>query len=261
MKHSSSAYNKSRKSRILHLMKNTFDLHYLIISLALLAASCSNPNASSDLPPETAEEVAYAIEKAIHKQDWDQTKWIHWVFPGPRKHLWDRERNFSEVKWDNYRAVINVSTQTGKVFKDNQLMEGPLKDSLMQKAWSAFINDAFWLNAPAKLFDDGTKRSLVEREGKTYLKVEYPTGGVTPGDYYIWHYDENYLPTAWEMYVSVISTPGVLSTWENWITLESGALIAINHLRGDRMMEITEVESGNSYKDFGREEDPFGNLD
>ena len=164
------------------------------------------------------------------------------------------------MKWDDYRGVINVNTQQGIVYENDVTVVGSAQDSLLQKAWSIFINDAFWLNAPAKLFDEGTQRSIVDREGKTCLKVEYTSGGVTPGDYYVWHYDESYLPTAYEMYVSVIPTPGVLSSWENWITLDSGARIAIHHRRGDNLLEMKEVKSGNSYRDFGRSEDPFAGL-
>lgn len=230
----------------------------LFFGSVLFMLSCNEDDTSPGPPPKTAEEVSLAIEKAIHKSAWDKTKWVSWVFPGNRRHLWDRERGFAEVQWGDYTAVLDIESQNGEVFlRDEHLEPGAEKDSLIQRAWAAHINDAFWLNAPAKLHDDGTKRSLVERDSATLLKVEYTTGGVTPGDSYIWHFDENYLPTAWEMYVSVIPEQGVMSTWENWITLESGAKIATHHYRGERLTELKEVRSGNSYRDFGREEDPF----
>lgn len=238
-------------------------MQYLVVSFLFFIfsmGSCTGDSESGEMNPDPADEVAYAIEKAIHKKDWDQTKWVHWIFPGNREHLWDRERGFTEVKWGDYRAVINVNTKDGRIYRNDQPVAGPEKDSLLQKAWSAHINDAFWLNAPANLFDDGTQRSLVDKDGKTGLKVEYTTGGVTPGDHYIWYYDDDYLPTKWEMYVSVIAEPGVESTWEKWITLESGAKIATIHQTGDRVMEMKAVKSGNSYQDFGREEDPFEGL-
>jgi hypothetical protein len=241
-------------------MKKLIYLCFTALFFTVCILSCTNTTNSSNGEPETADEVARSIEKAIHKHEWDKTKWVHWIFPGPREHLWDRERNYTEIKWNDYKAVVDLNTREGKVYRNNNLVEDSVQDSLLQKAWGAHINDAFWLNAPAHLFDDGTERSLVDRDGKTCLKVEYTTGGVTPGDHYIWHYDDNYLPTAWEMYVSVISTPGAKATWENWITLESGAMIAVSHDRGERMMEMKEVKSGNSFKDFGRSEDPFGGL-
>src|SRR5680860_1123297 len=112
--------------------------HSLIAFLSLLIViSCSDGPNSSDTKPETADEVAHAIEKAIHKQDWDQTKWVHWIFPGPREHLWDQERGFAEIKWNNYRAVINLNSKEGRVYENDQLIDGTKKDSLMQKNWSA----------------------------------------------------------------------------------------------------------------------------
>lgn len=242
-------------------MKNLISCCSLIFISVCWLISCSDSGTSSDSRPETAEEVARAIEKAIHKSDWDKTKWVSWTFPGNRQHLWDRERGFAEVKWGDYEVVINLNSKEGIVYQNNEVVEGEMKDSLIQRAWGAHINDAFWLNAPAKLYDNGTLRSLVERDGSTFLKVEYTTGGMTPGDSYIWHYDENFLPTAWEMYVSVIPTPGVRSTWENWITLKSGARIATHHYNdAGRLTEIKDVKSGDSYRDFGREKDPFIQL-
>lgn len=247
----------NRKSSTFHPMKNMPYLLFLTFIISVMIASCMGNPSESDTKPDTADDVARAIEKAIHKSDWDQTKWIHWVFPGPREHLYDKERNYAEVRWGDFRTLIDVDTQDGVVYKNGKAVMGQERDSLLNKAWSAFINDLFWLNAPAKLFDDGTKRTLVECGDKTCLKVEYTSGGVTPGDHYIWHYNDEYLPTAYEMYVSVISTPGVKSTWEGWITLASGARISTIHQTGKRTMEMKDVKSGTSYQDFGRAEDPF----
>lgn len=162
-------------------MKKLICFHFTALLLMMCILSCTNTTNSSNDKVDEADKVARAIEKAIHKQDWDQTKWVHWIFPGPREHLWDRERNYTEIKWNDYRAVVDLNTRKGKVYQNNNLVESSVQDSLLQKAWGAHINDAFWLNAPAHLFDDGTRRSLVERDGKTCLKVEYTSGGVTPG--------------------------------------------------------------------------------
>ena len=241
-------------------MNNLFFLFSVVLLSNYCLVSCTGSDSAAS-HPRTADEVARAIEKAIHKDDWDNTQWISWTFPGNRQHLLDRERGYAEVKWGDYKALIDVNTQKGIVYHNDGIVEGKLGDSLIQRAWGTHINDAFWLNAPAKLYDEGTQRSLVQRDGDTLLKVEYTTGGVTPGDSYIWHFDENFQPTAWEMYVSVIPTPGAKSTWENWVTLESGARIATHHYNEvGRLTEIKGVKSGNSYKDFGREEDPFSKL-
>jgi hypothetical protein len=49
--------------------------------------------------------------------------------------------------------------------------------------------------------DEGTTRSLVKNEDKTNgLLVSYASGGVTPGDAYLWKLDANGLPQSYKMW-------------------------------------------------------------
>lgn len=73
-------------------------------------------------------------------------------------------------------------------------VKGADEGDLEAKAWSAFINDFFWLVAPSKVFDKGTVRS-VDRRGR--LIVRYRTGGVTPGDTYRFTVDDDGRVTGW----------------------------------------------------------------
>ena len=50
------------------------------------------------------------------------------------------------------------------------------------EAWRAFLNDSYWLLAPAKVMDEGVRRSLDE-EGR--LLLSFDGVGVTPGDLYV----------------------------------------------------------------------------
>ena len=49
------------------------------------------------------------------------------------------------------------------------------------QAWSAFVNDSYWLLAPSKLMDPGAQRSINE-EG--LLEMSFENVGLTPGDRY-----------------------------------------------------------------------------
>ncbi len=49
------------------------------------------------------------------------------------------------------------------------------------EAWSAFLNDSYWLLAPSKLFDPGVNRSI---DGENRLKLTFGDVGLTPGDTY-----------------------------------------------------------------------------
>ncbi len=64
------------------------------------------------------------------------------------------------------------------------------------EAWSWFINDSYWLLAPAKLFDPGVNRKLDER-GR--LVLTFGDVGLTPDDRYALTVDrERGVVTSWE---------------------------------------------------------------
>lgn len=229
-----------------------------IIFSILISWSCTSNSTADNIALTPADSLAVKIQEAIHYDDWVATPWVSWTFGDRRTFLLDKERNFVEVVWDNNTVLLNIANKDGKAMQDEvEVKEDSLKKSMLEQAWSFYCNDEFWLNAPAKLFADGTERSLVQDQDTTKLKVIYNTGGVTPGDIYVWSFDENYLPTAYEMTVSVIPQPGFRSSWEGWQTLASGAKISTEHQMGERILRISNVKSGDSYKDFNRSTDPF----
>jgi hypothetical protein len=50
------------------------------------------------------------------------------------------------------------------------------------------------------------------QDNQEALMITYASGGSTPGDSYVWFVDQNYMPKAWRMWVSII--PVVETTWE-----------------------------------------------
>lgn len=70
------------------------------------------------------------------------------------------------------------------------------------KAWSQWINDSYWLLAPAKVLDAGAHRSLTENG---QLELTFGEVGVTPGDRYE---------------LDIDPATGVLRNWS--FTLQSG---------------------------------------
>jgi hypothetical protein len=112
--------------------------------------------------------------------------------------------------------------------------------------------------APFKVFDAGTKRSLVETEHSNTrgLKVEYASGGYTPGDSYVWEIAENGKPAAWKMWASILPVKGMETTWEKWIDIE-GAQISTFHSNPVIEMEMLNVKGGNDLTQLGWTPDTF----
>jgi len=199
-----------------------------------------------------ADIMAQKMLTAINKSAWDETKVVKWTFRGARHFVWDRERHLVNVKWDSYEAYINPGTQTGIAFEEGTKLEGSKSEEVVRQAIDNFNNDSFWLNAPAKVFDDGTERSIVvEEDGRKGLMVKYASGGTTPGDSYLWFLDESGLPTSYKMWVSIIPVGGMEVTWEDWKTLPSGAKIAQNHKGSKLEIPITDIDSAVSLEALG----------
>ncbi|NNE30399.1 MAG: hypothetical protein HKN16_12235 [Saprospiraceae bacterium] len=231
----------------------------LLILLAVIFATifiASEKKPTGVASPE-ADQLAQEMLTAINKPAWDSTAYIQWTFKGMHEYLWDKERHFSKVSWGDYEVLLDINKIGGIARKDGALLSAEKSEEIIQKAWEYWCNDSFWLNAPSKIFDPGTTRSLVtlkdEREG---LMVSYASGGVTPGDSYVWILDENKLPSSYKMWVKIIPVGGVEFTWDKWEELDTGAKIATWH-EGLIDLDISDLEAGYSYRDMGLKEDPF----
>lgn len=208
-----------------------------------------------------ADAMAKRMQEAINIGAWDNTRFVRWSFPGGHDYVWDKTAGLVQVKWGNTEVLLRTTGPEGKAWKNRQAISGAESEEAIQKAWSYFCNDSFWLNAPAKAFDPGTARQLVStKDGGKALLVSYQSGGVTPGDAYLWHLDKEGLPARYEMWVSIIPIGGVGATWEGWKTLSTGAKVAAEHDFGFYKMELNGVKGGNRLSDIELEVYPFEAL-
>lgn len=232
----------------------------LILAVAVIAAYMYfNEATPSGKSGEEAELLADKMLAAIGKESWDAIPYIQWSFKDTRHYVWDKHNDRAEIKWDAYSVKMNLNDQTGIVTKNAEVIEGKEKQGALDKAWGYWCNDSFWLNAPAKIRDGGTTRSVVEMEDNTDgLLVQYSSGGVTPGDSYLWALDETGLPVYFKMWVSIIPVGGMKATWEGWQDVK-GAKISTIHDMGSASVAISNLKAGNSLSEMGYEED-FLNL-
>jgi len=186
-----------------------------------------------------ADALAHKMLKAINHEAYKNTRFIEWSFRGKHFYKWDKKNNIVEVSWDKNKVILNTKhPEKSEVFKDGKQT---FDVKLVDKAILYFNNDSFWLVAPHKVFGDRIERRLVKHNGKDALLVTYKTEGSTPGDSYLWILDDNGMPTAFKMWVSIIPTGGMDATWEDWITTASGTKLARNH----KLLKKGEINMGN----------------
>lgn len=192
-----------------------------------------------------AEQMTAKMFAAIDKAAWDSTAWVQWDFAGRNQYLWDRKNNRVRVTSGDVVTILNTQDQSGTATESGNALEGAALSKALESAWSNFCNDSFWLNAPAKASDPGTTRTVVDLEdGGKGLKVEYSSGGVTPGDSYVWELDANGLPKSYKMWVKIIPMGGMAATWEKYITLPTGAKISTEHEIAGQKLLISDVDGG-----------------
>ena len=190
---------------------------------------------NEDLPaggqPQAADELAQKMLKAVNHEAYKNTEVIEWSFVGQHHYQWFKQQKRVDVKWDTYLVHLNLQQLESSVVLNNAIeVTDESRSTLIQNAVDYFNNDSFWLVAPHKVFDPGTSRKIVPlKNGAQGLLVSYTSGGSTPGDSYLWMLDENGLPTAFKMWVSIIPLGGLEATWDNWTRAETGALFPASH--------------------------------
>ena len=231
----------------------------IIVGLFILWAVNNETEPVGEVGP-AADQMAEKMMSAVNKPAWDSTRYVQWTFAnGGHDYFWDKERNLVKVNWKQNEVLLNTKKVDGKAWQQGIEIRNGDKNELTQKAWSFFCNDSYWLNPMVKAFDSGTERSIVKlADGREGLKVQCKTGGVTPGDSYVWILDENGKPTAWKMWVKIIPLGGIENSWDGWQTLSTGAEISTQHTFFGKPLDfLTDVKAGMELSDFGMGEDPF----
>ncbi len=232
----------------------------VLLLFLLLAWILHKPKPEGMAGPE-AEALAQKMLNAINFEAWENTRFVSWTFVGTNHHLWDRERHWVEVKWEDYRVLLKIDEMTGKVWMGEALLGEKESKVQLKNAWQKWVNDSFWMNAPAKIMDPGTQRYWVKgSEGKEGLLVTFIQGGNTPGDSYLWWLDENGLPTSWQMWTKIIPIGGLSATWEGWKTLSTGARVSEQHKLWGLNLEVSNIRGANQIGDLTGGMDPFSDL-
>ena len=79
-------------------------------------------------------------------------------------------------------------------------------------------------------------------DGKQALLITYTKGGTTPGDSYLWHFDESGKPRSYQMWVDILPISGLEATWDQWTETESGAFLPTTHKLFFLNLDMEEVK-------------------
>jgi len=230
-------------------MMRAFKILALVLALGLAAlvavGYALNEPRPDGKPGPAADALARSMEVAVHKEAWDRTGAVRWSFFDRHHYVWDRQRDLVELRWGESRALFRTADQTGRAWSHGVEQTGADADEALRAAYAYWINDSFWLNPVVKFFDPGVERALVRLgDGRDALLVSYSSGGVTPGDAYLWIPGPDGLPEAWRMWVQIIPIGGIETSWEGWTELSTRAKVATKHRGWGRLMTFISNVSG-----------------
>ncbi|MEL6304900.1 MAG: hypothetical protein AAFQ20_08950 [Bacteroidota bacterium] len=191
-----------------------------------------------------ADALAKKMLTALNEEAYRNTRFLEWSFrDGGYQYKWDRWQSKVDISWKDYAVKLNLKNpEKSLVMQQNEVLTGKAAEQLVAKALKSFHNDSFWLVAPYKVFDSGTKRTLVTMEdGQEGLLVTYMQGGTTPGDSYLWLLDDKGFPKAYQMWVEIIPIGGLEASWDAWMTTKSGAFLPTTHRLGPMTIDMGTV--------------------
>ena len=225
---------------------------YIICVLLLAFAQAFCQSATKE------QEVIDKVWKGIGGKDkWEASRYIKFTYilekdteeVARHDHVWDRYTGFYRIDLTQndgkqLEVIFNINTKEGKSYIDTAEVPDSINIKLLEKAYSYFINDSYWLLVPAKLEDPGVRitalpDTTINGLNCNVLTLSFDEGvGLTPGDrYWIYVNDKDGHIVRWNY---ILQDQDILNTvdWEPYIN--TGELMLSN--------EKTETESNFSIK-------------
>ena len=180
---------------------------------------------------EEADTLAYKMLDVLDYEAFKDTDYLEWTFKNRHHYEWQKNNNVCDVFWKEYKVSLNLNDYSkSKAYVHSFNIDSELTNDLIEKAINYFNNDSFWLIAPYKVFDEGVERRLVKLpNNKKALLVTYTSGGSTPGDSYLWQFDDTGKPKSFKMWTSLLPIDGLEASWTDWIKTKSGAQLPTFH--------------------------------
>lgn len=203
----------------------------LLLGTACVSLCAHQPRPQALQDPR-AEASVDRMWTALDHAAWENTGAIRWRMAAGRPvFLWDRERDWIHARYENKSPAVDVylalGTRLGIALSQATELPETEQSEWLERAYADWANDSFWLIAPFKARDPGTERGWVRAEdGADRVLVSYSSGGVTPGDAYLWRLDEDGTPTSWQMWVQILPIGGIEVHWKDWQRLATGVRVA-----------------------------------
>ncbi|PHN08691.1 hypothetical protein CRP01_00020 [Flavilitoribacter nigricans DSM 23189 = NBRC 102662] len=203
---------------------------------------------------EGSDEKAIAIADSVMaamggRQNWDNTRYIHWNFFGARTLLWDKLEQKARVEShrDSSIYIVDLKNGGGMVKRNGEEQTAPDSIAMYTKRGEGmWINDSYWLVMPYKLKDSGVTLKYVGQDttqaGKMadVLQLTFEAVGNTPNNKYLVYVDpDSHLVTQWDFFTNAGDEAPRFST--PWADYKEYGSILLSGDRGNRKLSNIAV--------------------
>lgn len=203
------------------------------------------PNAKYD---DSTQLMVDKIKSFINYEHFSKTDYVSWTFKKRHHFKWYKNKSICVVYWKNIKVKLDLNNQKNSlVYINENLIDNSESKTYIKKAIKLFNNDSFWLVAPFKIEDEGTVLKTTVIDNKKALMVTYTKGGTTPGDTYVWLFDEKGNPKSFKMWVDLIPIGGLEASWNDWILTDSKIKLPTVHKIGPLELQIDQIVTKVSY--------------
>jgi hypothetical protein len=182
------------------------------------------------------------------RENYDNTRYLSWVFFGSRFHIWDKYTGDIRIEYNKQNLILmNIHTKKGRVWEDGtEIVNSKLLAEKMQWGYETWINDSYWLVMPYKLHDDGVNlvytRQDKSLEGRPVdvLTMTFEGVGVTPDNKYEVFFDQETKLLSEFAYYPTFETkiPRFRLPWKDWKMYDK---IKLSGSRGEKGMAPINV--------------------
>jgi hypothetical protein len=186
-------------------------------------------------------ELVHRLEESMGgREAWNRLRHISWVYPGPRKHTWDKANDDVRIEAEGLLILMNVGTRAGRVYQNGVLVKDPVRlRELLDQGYRWWVNDSYWLVMPWKLLDPGVavryrgEGKFADGRTSDLLSVLFNGVGTTPRNRYLLALDrETGLLEQWSFFRDLRdNSPVFTRPWSEWREYD-GVLLATD--KGNR---------------------------
>lgn len=192
---------------------------------AFCASNCSARPKGVEGPD--AEKLTDRMIAGAQMDLWNsKTAAVSFDFRGKYQIFWDKKRNLAEVISSGTRVQYNTLTGKSACFENDHIVFGDKCALLMKDAVKKFVNGTYWLSPAFHARSPGARRMLVD---DTRLLIDYPSGGVTPGDAFMFSLDNEGKIANMQTWASTIPIKGSNIPFSGYITTATGVKVATKH--------------------------------